>query len=542
MIEKVTEILCQSEHDDDHQNQMFINKIRDGQSTELLEELLQLEPDEIGGRTALAGFYFQFLVALEYIIEMIDGKWDFVAVELHDDIIVGKEDRIRFIQVKSCQKAHMKISETGLVKRTEKEFEDVKYRINNSWLDKLLFKAKHFPPTEYRTEFELVTSYIILKNDRGYEVDHYHNNPNFSLVLADDDGLLSFMSNEIYSMEDNKPKKIDVINDLGEPIKDILSRFRIEKKEDLPCLKRYVKYLLVEFSLRIQKEFLMSEDHLFSLIGLLMEKCSQIGNNQVLIIKKEEMGELLQRMHDDLIHDADDVVRKHGSVTMIERVFDSLCHELKDIDIYSEIEVDINNYRKSLIDWVQSGGSLRKLINRYVDGKENSTIYKSIDEIDLTTRLIELFSGNLLLIFIYEDMVKISEKYSSILVKEISKKHLSFLSLGRKDTVETGLEKVENIIVHHTDPIQQVYLVHDSPKTILQGEFGGRNGTMIKHEIKGIGPDIRELGDIQNISKVNIVLDVIPGGNMKDEFDGIFRMQDIDSMRKALKDYWATLE
>jgi hypothetical protein len=542
VIEKVTELISQLEHDDDHQNKLFIEKIRDGQSADLLEDLFQLEPDEIGGRTALAGFYFQFLVALEYIIEMIDGKWDFVAVELHDDIIVGKEDQIRFIQVKSSQKAHLKISETGLVKRTEKKIEDVEYRINNSWLDKLLFKAKHFPPATYRTEFELVTSYIILKNDKGYEVDHYHNNPNFSLDLSDDDGLLSFMSNEIYTIEAKEAKKIDVISELGEPIKDILSRFRIKKKEDLPCLKRYVKYLLVEFSMRIQKEFLMSEDHLYSLIGLLMEKCAQVGNNQVLVIKKEEMGELLQRMHDDLVHGADEVVRKHGSVTVIERAFDSLCHELKDIDIYSEIEADINCYKKSLIVWVQGGGSIRKLINRYVDGKENSTIYKSIDEMDLTKRLIELFSGNLLLIFIYEDMVKISEKYSSILVKEISKKHLSFLSLGRRDTLELGLEKVENIIRLHTEPMQQVYMIHDSPKTILQGEFGGRNEARLKHEIKEIGPEISKLGDIQDISKVNIVLDVIPGGKMKDEFDAIFRMQDIDSMRKTLRDYWATVE
>lgn len=228
MIEKVTAILSQLEHDDDHQNNEFIEKINDGRSLDLIDELLNLNPDEIGGRTALAGFYYQFLVALEYVIEMLDGKWDFVAVELHDDIIVGKENHIRFIQVKSSQKTHMKVSETGLIDRKKKTIENVDILVNNSWLDKLLFKAKHFPPSSYKTEFELITSYIILKNDRGFELNHYNSNVNFGIELADDDGLLSFMTEEIYT---NDGQKIDTVSDLGESIKEALSRFRIEKRE-----------------------------------------------------------------------------------------------------------------------------------------------------------------------------------------------------------------------------------------------------------------------------------------------------------------------
>ncbi|OMF22097.1 hypothetical protein BK133_27175 [Paenibacillus sp. FSL H8-0548] len=539
MIEKVTAILSQLEHDDDHQNNEFIEKINDGRSLDLIDELLNLNPDEIGGRTALAGFYYQFLVALEYVIEMLDGKWDFVAVELHDDIIVGKENHIRFIQVKSSQKTHMKVSETGLIDRKKKTIENVDILVNNSWLDKLLFKAKHFPPSSYKTEFELITSYIILKNDRGFELNHYNSNVNFGIELADDDGLLSFMTEEIYT---NDGQKIDTVSDLGESIKEALSRFRIEKKGDLPGIQRYINYLLVEFSKRIQKEFLMSEDHFFSLIGILMNKCARVGNNQVLVIRKEEMDGLLQNMHDNLMHGADQVVRRHGSVTAIEKAFDSLCHQLQAIDHYPDIEADIFSYKKSLLDWVQNGGSIRQLINRYIDGKENSMIFKSIDEVDQNNRLIELFSANLLLIFIYEDMVKISKKYSSFLVKEISKRHLSFLSLGRMDTLEVGVKKIEDIILNHTEPLQQLELIHQPLKTVLQGEFRGRNSEKLIHEIKEVEPEVSELGSTQDISKVNIVLEIIPGGKLKEEFDGIFFQPDIDTMRQALREYWATVE
>lgn len=286
----------------------------------------------------------------------------------------------------------------------------------------------------------------------------------------------------------------------------------------------------------------MSEDHFFSLIGILMNKCARVGNNQVLVIRKEEMDGLLQNMHDNLMHGADQVVRRHGSVTAIEKAFDSLCHQLQAIDHYPDIEADIFSYKKSLLDWVQNGGSIRQLINRYIDGKENSMIFKSIDEVDQNNRLIELFSANLLLIFIYEDMVKISKKYSSFLVKEISKRHLSFLSLGRMDTLEVGVKKIEDIILNHTEPLQQLELIHQPLKTVLQGEFRGRNSEKLIHEIKEVEPEVSELGSTQDISKVNIVLEIIPGGKLKEEFDGIFFQPDIDTMRQALREYWATVE
>lgn len=540
MIEKVTELLSQLEHDEGHPNETFIEKIRDDETKDLLEDLLHLNPDEIGGRVALAGFNYQFLVTLEYIIEMLDGKWDFVAVELHDDIVVGKENKVRFIQVKSSQKMHMKVSETGLLTRKRKLISGVEARINNSWLDKLLFKAKYFPSPAYQTEFELVTSYVVLKNDKGHEIGHYQNNPNFSLELPDDDGLVSFMLEDIHTKE---AREIDVSNELCEPIKDILARFRIEKKEDLFCLERYINHLLVEFSKRIQKEFLMSENHLYSLIGLLMKKCSQIGNNQVLIIEKSEMDALLQQVFDNMMHDADGIVRKYASVTVIEQVFDSLCHQLKDIEIYSEIEGEINGYKNLLINWVENeGGSIRQLINRYIDGKESSTIFKSMDETDQAQRLIELFSGNLLLIFIYEKMVKISDKYSSILVKEISGKYLSFLSLNRGDTLEVGLKKVGDIIRSHTDPLQQLKMINDPPRMVLQGEFRGRNDATRRHTIEEVKPEIGELGMGKSLSKVEIELDIIPGGKLKDGFEDIFYMEDATEMRRALKEFWKTLE
>ncbi|MGR5879238.1 dsDNA nuclease domain-containing protein [Bacillus pacificus] len=79
-------------------------KIIGKSSEEITDYLLSVPLKESGGLTAISGFYYQFLVTIEYFIELLEKKWDFLAIELHDDIIVGKDKEIRFIQVKSSYK------------------------------------------------------------------------------------------------------------------------------------------------------------------------------------------------------------------------------------------------------------------------------------------------------------------------------------------------------------------------------------------------------------------------------------------------------
>ena len=55
-----------------------------------VEAIITTPTSEKGGLIAITGFYYQMLVVIEYIIEMIDGKWDYVGIELHDDIVVIK--------------------------------------------------------------------------------------------------------------------------------------------------------------------------------------------------------------------------------------------------------------------------------------------------------------------------------------------------------------------------------------------------------------------------------------------------------------------
>lgn len=74
---------------------------------------------------------------------MLKGKWDYVFIEHLDDIVVGKDNTVRFIQVKSSEKVKMDASSSpasGLYYRTL--IGESTDRKNNSWIDKLVSKAE----------------------------------------------------------------------------------------------------------------------------------------------------------------------------------------------------------------------------------------------------------------------------------------------------------------------------------------------------------------------------------------------------------------
>lgn len=136
-----------------------------------INNLIDTPVSERGGLVAITGFYYQMLAVIDYLIQMNQGKWDYVSLELHDDIVVVKDKHIRFVQVKTSNSLTCQVSSTpasSIYLRSNKDIEinDNKSKINckisNSWIDKLILKSKHFKKEEgFFTEFELLTNYVI---------------------------------------------------------------------------------------------------------------------------------------------------------------------------------------------------------------------------------------------------------------------------------------------------------------------------------------------------------------------------------------------
>ncbi|EMF0393429.1 DUF4297 domain-containing protein, partial [Enterococcus hirae] len=72
-----------------------------GKEDRIEKILIETETDDDGGIIAMSGFYYQLLLTVDYIIQMLEGKWSKVIIDHHQDIIVYNSDTVRIIQVKT---------------------------------------------------------------------------------------------------------------------------------------------------------------------------------------------------------------------------------------------------------------------------------------------------------------------------------------------------------------------------------------------------------------------------------------------------------
>ncbi|AZS14672.1 dsDNA nuclease domain-containing protein [Paenibacillus lutimineralis] len=140
--------------------------ISDDEARSVVRYLLQDEPDDLGGLTALRGFIYQYYVAVHYMVEMLHAEhawWNEVIFEFLDDIALLGNEKIRFVQVKTVredgQDRHL-IPSTLLKRESGLD----------SWLDTLFSNLPEFErrqkyinmqgfiSKEYSVQFEIATN------------------------------------------------------------------------------------------------------------------------------------------------------------------------------------------------------------------------------------------------------------------------------------------------------------------------------------------------------------------------------------------------
>ncbi|MDQ0888913.1 hypothetical protein QFZ81_004001 [Paenibacillus sp. V4I9] len=528
---KIEEILLNKEHETLPEEQELLKTFLNANKVEAIEKLYTIDPKDVGGRTALAGFYFQFLVTIEYILEMLDGKWDYVACELHEDIIVGKEKHIKFIQVKTSEKTELSVS--GTITRTKKEIEGVKRLVSDSWIDKLLVNSKHFKSKDgYLTEFELVTTFVLTKTNE-IDVSNYDRFIKKSEIIKDDDSLLVYLSKDVYLKKEKVPFFYE--EECGENLKELLSRFLIRKEIDLLNFRKYELALMQSLGDKIHRRARVNEDDFYMLIGELMQRCAKKGDNTVLFITKDEAKDLLGKIEDRVVPETLRYTAKYNAESIFDEIFGKIRNEISLNQIYLEIEHFLENYKVYLLEWTDGTSTVRELVNRLVDGWKDSDAIYSLSQSDIVTKLTNLIKINLILMIIYDATTNFSSNYSKLLVKEINNEvFFSFLSLSMPATLDQALEKLKKILARkYRDGASLEFLIH-TPKTILLGDFLDNDEPLRKLFIKDIKPYIGELDETARLDEVVVAIDVIPGEPVMKLYRNLFGYNDLKELREKL--------
>jgi hypothetical protein len=539
-IDRYIDRAKEKEKDDERQallKEKFINK----RSEEIADYLTNIPAEETGGITAVSGFYYQFLVTIEYILEMLEGKWDYVIMEHHDDVIVGKDNTIRFIQVKTSEKIKLEVTSSpasGLYTRGTKQLKTGNVKRNNSWVDKLLTNAEIAPKSmDYNTQFQLYSSYHFIKT-KHYNFDIYTDNNLYSKDIPDEDHLLEAISNESF---DKEGKQYVYEDNCGENIKQLLSRFYLHTGASLSDLESFKHHLCMKLNRWLFKDIGegigIQIDDLNMLIGYLCTKCTYKNNPELLMITRESIDEILSEIRTKSISAARKATNKHDSLIVISRVIDELVNSIEESIHSGFIKDKLYNYKEYLVSWISEGGDIKTLLERYIDGTTKTTIYSQLSDIDREVRLQDLFMIIMFIVIGREAELSFA-KNNSLLSKQCDSTNnmFSFLSLEKKKKLAVGLSKLD-LIIKDSELEEQLFLLDKELHIVIQN-YNDLSFINSKQWELNIDKSIRsnEIDDEAKLNKVPMRANIIPGELLKSEF--LTYADEDDDFLGNIKDVW----
>ena len=513
----------QAEEHEQIVNKYFRNKNMD----EIADYLIATEGAETGGLTALSGFYYQFLVTIEYIIEMLEGKWDFVIMEHHDDIVVGKNKCIRFVQVKSSQKVKLNVTDSpasGLYLRKNKKIGEKYFRQANSWVDKLISNAEIALKSEgYETEFQLYSSYHFIKT-LYYDLDHYTDNRNYDKELDEGDHLLNKMIEPVFN-EDGEA--YSYIESCGESEKDLLKRFYLNSGVPLQEIEVFQNHLCVKLSKVLFKEYgqniTIRPDDLKLLIGYLFEKCTYKNNIDMLLITEENIKPIIDEIRNRAFSGASDTVSQHDSLRIIDKVITELISKTDGFIHSLEIQNLMYEYKEYLDLWVQAdNGDIKSLLERLFEGTNKTVTYSKLTEVNKEESLVELFTIVVMLNAGEDSKLEFHNNESLIIKKAEGLKCIyAFLRLKVAKKKEIAIERLQSII-RSSSVEDQFYFLESNLNVVIQNYNDRAFNSLERIEIKTEEIDVSEFKEYQKLNEVPIIVSIIPGTYLKDDlFTGL---------------------
>lgn len=422
--------------------------VTDIESEEDIENIFKItDTKENGGVIAMSGFYFQFLVSIEYLIELIEDKWTHLVVDQHQDIIVFNKDTIRFIQVKTKNVQHIAIGSTTA---------------HSEWIPKLIMMREIFEGYDLTFEYELVTNFIldnspkICKNIEGYR----HNE--------------EFSNGEISGSVFSYIKKLAEKNEQFE----YLTQDKIEKSlKNFKTTKKNVEDYPMKLCSKIGDLFYQNakakEEDLNYVIGYLIKKCYfpkdksvQIVNSQEALILKEE---LRKRVAKPLEKD----VKNNQSEKIINDFIKKMNEEYTNSSIYSEFFNEISIFEKELNENFEYSKSetIHSILSRFSEKKYSFSEHIYSEKENMFNEVERLLKIMVYMKVHFGGELKIDPKSKCLLVTDIGDKPVNFYAV--KDTCKLDEAISEFKDIFHSLAVSEQYHVISKPKLkiVMSGDY-----------------------------------------------------------------------
>ncbi|MCA1042237.1 dsDNA nuclease domain-containing protein [Bacillus infantis] len=501
--------------------------------TSMFDTLYREEPEETGGQNAMTGYYFQLLTSLYYLAEVLEGKWDFIALELHQDIIVGNQDTIRFIQVKSKV-----LEERVYVEKV------TKINLYRGWLQKLLPMARFFPKDSGKeTQFELITNFLICNSD-SVNMEHYlFNNSNFNLPIDDSDDLVKKVKENPSKVDG---KQFNYYNECGESEAELLSRFSVTPITTNADIKDFVHTVSSKFGGLVTESARLTFEDINFLIGELFYLCTHNNEKGALFIDRTKAEEYLSILKKRVSDKLQPFFNAMSSDKIIDGVISSVHKELNHMklneSLLDQLIGELECLRNELKAWARKERYALELLNRYIEAKEYSLLVVDLDDISRTTRYLELFKTLYILKLTFNKEIIFSTKFQSLLIKEIDDYFISTLGLDMGDTKEDGIEKLISAIIK-TPRDQQLQMIVKNHFTIFQGEYDDEfvEGDFLRID-EFFEPQIPQFGTEEGLLEVDNEWVVLPGLRILSGMKKAKGFKNLEDYQTTLIDLWGKIQ
>lgn len=532
-IEKIIEAIKKHEDALNKDIALVIEKKCKGKSKEEIREYLDIllnePPEETGGQNAITGFYFQLLCTLYYLAELLEGKWDFLIVELHQDIIVGNESTIKFVQVKSEvlpeRKSVKVVTETNL------------YR---GWIQKLISLARLFPKGNgLTTQFELITNYII-KDSPNIDVEHYLYNNRFEQNISDKDHVLQKVTKyKTRGLEED----FEIESACKESIKDLLSRFSINPKAINPGeLEDFMGLIGNKFGRIINESAGVSPRDLNYLLGELCHECNHSNQGSLLYIDKERAYGFLELLKKRASANLEGFYTANNNNSLIDEIITNLNEDYLQLHspIREQLVDEIENFRVQLKQWASEDVSIIEMVHRYLEGKTFSLSTNKLKPMKLKQRAEEIFKTLFILNILFNKDIKFSKNFKGILIKEVSNAYVSVLGLDMDQTVEEGIQKLSRILEKSSDE-EKLYILMRNNHTIFQGDHDEDFTSEKTLKIE----DVLKMGSVQqekSLKEVDYIWNIIPGIKFISILRKVRKFENINALKDNIQTSWEILK
>lgn len=509
---------------DADRKKLILDNFEDKNEEDISSYLFSKKASELGGITALSGFYYQLLVTIEYVIEMLEGKWDYVIMEYHDDVIVGKDKKVRYIQVKTSGETLVKINETpanGLYSRKSRKINDGKFLKLNSWVDKLFLNSFITPKKEgFESQFLLYSSYHFVKS-RELDVDIYTGNKLYDaeLELHPKGAIKNKLYKKLKSEDvyDDEGNKLNLESYYDESPKDLLKRFYIKTGRPLYEIDLFKNDICKKFN-----EFLFNtnndeEDSNISIIssdidhviGYLFERCTDKTKLNRLIIKPQDLNNLISKLREKSYQKARQQYNIHESTNVFEKSINLIKEDFEESKNQHELNDIFHNYKDYLLSWVKNeNGNITDLVNRLYVGTISSNFYDNIDIGIRNQSIRDLIKNSVTLTFATTQQMKFDDR-DFFLTKSSVEKSYSFYAMKKMRNHKFALEDIKNII-KQKKPLELLVL-GDLPLNVVVQNYSDSSFIKVK-EFEEVLDTFNNLENLrQTLNQSSLKIRLYPG-------------------------------